>query len=190
VRLVLQGNVWAPGGIAPYIPGGTLYVQQSATGTSGWRTLGHLTLKAGGSFNTAAYVAKPSGWWRLVVVPIGTGFHTAATKPIKLSRVVTRIVSVTAPTTVRKGAYATVRGVVQAQTGTTWKAISRAQVFVFFRAKGTTTWRAVVGVNVNAAGVFSARIRPARTGQWIAVWFTASPKDLNAYSRLLAITVR
>ena len=189
-ELVLKGSVYAPGGVAPYIPGGTLYVQQSATGTSGWRTLGYLTLKAGGSFNTVAYVAKPSGYWRLVVVPTGTGFHTAATKPIKLSRVVTRIASVTAPTTVRKGGYATVRGVVQAQTGTTWKAISRAQVYVFFRAKGTTTWRAVAGVYASRTGVFSARVRPARTGQWIAVWFTTSAKDLNAYSRIMSITVR
>ncbi len=46
-------------------PNRKLYVQQSADGKTGWKSLGWFTTKSDGTFNLDGYVSVPKGYWRL-----------------------------------------------------------------------------------------------------------------------------
>jgi hypothetical protein len=169
--------------------GGKVYIQRSTNGTTGWTTLAYFTPDITGGFKFVYHLASPSGYFRLYAAP-GGDFLPSSTRAVKLSRIVTRVASPTAPTAVRKSAVASLHGYVQARSGTTWKPIARAAVYVFFRARGTTAFKQMMKVTTTSTGAFTAKVKPTRTGSWVAVWFTPNRLYLNAYSPLWSVTVR
>jgi hypothetical protein len=187
-ELTVHGSV-VPLESSFYPAGGKVYVQRSADGRTGWTTLGYLRISDGGSFDVAAYLSNPAGYFRLYGVPSGD-FAPSYSRVVHLSRTLTRVSKASTPAHVRKGAGATFSGVVQKKVGTAWKPIPRARVYIFFRAKGATAFRQMATARASSTGRFAIGIRPPKDGTWAAVWFTSGTTYVNAYSKQRYIDVR
>ncbi|GMA87700.1 hypothetical protein GCM10025868_29500 [Angustibacter aerolatus] len=163
-------------------PKGTkVWVQQARDGRH-WTTLGYVPTDRSGAFSIDGYLEHPSGSFRLVYN--GTSVLQGSTsRTVELSRNATRVTGYKVTSKVRKGKLVRLRGTVQHKVGGTWKSIgSKRYVDLFFRAKGSKTFKEVGWVRTDSRGRFDAGVKATKTGYYTAVWFSTNSKDLNAES--------
>ncbi|MFE7955108.1 hypothetical protein [Streptomyces sp. NPDC057413] len=99
-------------------------------------------------------------------------FVTSTSKPVRLSRIPTRIVNVTVnPSRPRTGARMTVKGLVQQKTGGVWKAMPGARVTLYYKPKGDRNWYWVKkDIPTNSSGNFSVSTENYGDGTWALGW--------------------
>ncbi|BAU85013.1 htaa domain protein [Streptomyces laurentii] len=100
--------------------------------------------------------------------PLSDRFLESSTIIWGMGRSATKILAVNAsPEPVRKGATVTVTGRLQHQIGTTWKNYGNAPVTVWFKAKGSNTWKQLGSARTDSTGV--ATFKKAST---VDGWYT------------------
>ncbi|MBO2447183.1 hypothetical protein J4573_08815 [Actinomadura barringtoniae] len=92
------------------------------------------------------------------------------------------------PTSVRKGRTLTITGTVQG-LGRIGKGRAIGPVTVYFRPRGSRSWRKVKTVVLRGSGSFKVSAKAARSGTWKA-HFAGDGNDLPVTSRYVYITVR
>jgi hypothetical protein len=160
-----------------------IYLQQSSTGKSSWKSLGYFMTDRNGIFKLDAYVSKPKGYWRLYFS--GNDIQQPAYSiTIHGSRDLTRIIHLNAsPEPVRKGHKITVQGTAQKQPSTAWIASTKHLVAYYFRAKGSKKFTYEGSSKTSStAGHFRKTFTAKKDGYWSAAWFTTSDSYVDAFS--------
>ena len=162
-------------------PTGSVRLQQSSDGRTGWTTVATVTPDATGAFDTWHTLRKPTGYLRLYYP--GSADATPATNGVlHLTRAVTRITGFNAsPEPVRKGRTLTVTGILQRQKGTTWTGVSGQKVTIRFRAAGATAVTRMATVTTGKDGRFTLTFTAQRDGTWSAA-YTATGAYLDSTS--------
>jgi hypothetical protein len=146
--------------------GQKLVLEYSADGRTGWRTIANGTATSYPGFYSLG-AKSTSGYFRLRH-PVSDQFAETVSATGRLTRNATKILAVNAsPEPVRKGATVTVTGRLQHQIGTTWKNYGNAPVTVWFKAKGSNTWKQLGSARTNSTGV--ATFKKAST---VDGWYT------------------
>lgn len=146
--------------------GQKLVLEYSADGRTGWRTLASGTSATYPGFYVLSGKST-SGYYR-VRHPLSDRFLESSTIIWGMGRSATKILAVNAsPEPVRKGATVTVTGRLQHQIGTTWKNYGNAPVTVWFKAKGSNTWKQLGSARTDSTGV--ATFKKAST---VDGWYT------------------
>lgn len=178
--LHIQGSMSGSNGKVP--PNHRLYVQQSADGRTGWRTIGWFTTKSNGTFDLDGYVAVPKGYWRLQSTG-SSDYQPGYSNSVHFNRTATRIAGFNAgPEPVRKGHTVTGTGTLQRLSGTKWTAFGGQRVYVLFQARGKKTWTLLGSVRSDSRGRFTARYTAKQDGTWVAVYLASgSYVDAESY---------
>ncbi|MFJ4987879.1 hypothetical protein ACIP9H_29260 [Streptomyces sp. NPDC088732] len=178
--LHIQGSM--NGSDAKVPPNRKLYLQQSADGKSGWKSLGWFTVKSNGTFNLDAYVAVPKGYWRLYSTG-SSDYQPGYSNSVHFNRTATRITGFNAgPEPVRKGRTVTTTGTVQKLSGTKWVAFGKQRVYILFQAKGKKAWTQLGSVKADSHGRFTARFTAKQDGTWVGVYLASgSYVDAESY---------
>ncbi|MER5603325.1 hypothetical protein [Streptomyces sp. NPDC002265] len=179
-NLHIQGSMGSSNGKVP--PNRKLYLQQSADGRTGWKTLGWFNTKADGTFNLDGYVAVPKGYWRLYSAG-SSDYQPGYSNSVHFNRTATRITGFNAgPEPVRKGHTVTTTGTLQRLSGTKWVAFGKQRVYILFQAKGKKSWTALGTVKSDSHGRFTARFTAKQDGTWVAVYLASgSYVDAESY---------
>ncbi|MFE2580969.1 hypothetical protein ACFXGE_12965, partial [Streptomyces sp. NPDC059378] len=179
-NLHIQGSMGSSNGKVP--PNRKLYLQQSADGRTGWKTLGWFNTKADGTFNLDGYVAVPKGYWRLYSAG-SSDYRPGYSNSVHFNRTATRITGFNAgPEPVRKGHTVTTTGTLQRLSGTKWVAFGKQRVYILFQAKGKKSWTALGTVKSDSHGRFTARFTAKQDGTWVAVYLASgSYVDAESY---------
>lgn len=178
--LHIQGSMSASNGKVP--PNRKLYLQQSADGKTGWKSLGWFTTKSDGTFNLAGYVSVPKGYWRLYSAG-SSDYQSGYSNSVHFNRTATRITGFNAgPEPVRKGHTVTTTGTLQRLSGTKWVAFGKQRVYILFQAKGKKSWTALGSVKADSHGHFTARFTAKQDGTWAGVYLASgSYVDAESY---------
>ncbi|MER5922692.1 hypothetical protein [Streptomyces mirabilis] len=178
--LHIQGSMSASNGKVP--PNRKLYVQQSADGKTGWKSLGWFTTKSDGTFNLDGYVAVPKGYWRLYSAG-SSDYQPGYSNSVHFNRTATRITGFNAgPEPVRKGHTVTTTGTLQKLSGTKWVAFGKQRVYILFQAKGKKSWTSLGSVKADSRGRFTARFTAKQDGTWVGVYLASgSYVDAESY---------
>ncbi|MDX3076539.1 hypothetical protein PV364_29890 [Streptomyces sp. MI02-7b] len=178
--LHIQGSMNGSDGKVP--PNRKLYLQQSADGKSGWKSLGWFTVKSNGTFNLDAYVSVPKGYWRLYSAG-SSDYQPGNSNSVHFNRTATRITGFNAgPEPVRKGRTVTTTGTVQKLSGTKWAAFGKQRVYILFQAKGKKSWTQLGSVKTDTHGHFTARFTAKQDGTWVGVYLASgSYVDAESY---------
>ncbi|MFD7878339.1 hypothetical protein ACFV5G_30305 [Streptomyces sp. NPDC059766] len=178
--LHIQGSMGSSNGKVP--PNRKLYLQQSADGRTGWKTLGWFNTKADGTFNLDGHVAVPKGYWRLYSAG-SSDYQPGYSNSVHFNRTATRITGFNAgPEPVRKGHTVTTTGTLQRLSGTKWVAFGKQRVYILFQAKGKKSWTALGTVKTDSHGRFTARFTAKQDGTWVAVYLASgSYVDAESY---------
>ncbi|MGW3975306.1 hypothetical protein [Streptomyces mirabilis] len=178
--LHIQGSMSASNGKVP--PNRKLYVQQSADGKTGWKSLGWFTTKSDGTFNLDGYVAVPKGYWRLYSAG-SSDYQPGYSNSVHFNRTATRITGFNAgPEPVRKGHTVTTTGTLQKLSGTKWVAFGKQRVYILFQAKGKKSWTSLGSVKADSRGHFTARFTAKQDGTWVGVYLASgSYVDAESY---------
>ncbi|MFF4133649.1 hypothetical protein ACFY1B_19245 [Streptomyces mirabilis] len=178
--LHIQGSMSASNGKVP--PNRKLYVQQSADGKTGWKSLGWFTTKSDGTFNLDGYVSVPKGYWRLYSAG-SSDYQPGYSNSVHFNRTATRITGFNAgPEPVRKGHTVTTTGTLQRLSGTKWVAFGKQRVYILFQAKGKTSWTQLGSVKADSHGHFTARFTAKQDGTWVGVYLASgSYVDAESY---------
>ncbi|MEU2624775.1 hypothetical protein ABZ642_42830 [Streptomyces sp. NPDC007157] len=178
--LHVQGSMTASNGKVP--PNRKLYLQQSADGKSGWKSLGWFTAKSDGTFNLDAYVSVPKGYWRLYSAG-SSDYQSGYSNSVHFNRTATRIAGFNAgPEPVRKGHTVTTTGTLQRLSGTKWVAFGKQRVYILFQAKGKKSWTQLGSVKADSHGRFTARFTAKQDGTWVGVYLASgSYVDAESY---------
>ncbi|SHM97204.1 hypothetical protein [Actinacidiphila paucisporea] len=117
--LHIEGSISASNGKVP--PNRRIYLQQSADGRTGWKSIGWFTAKPNGTFDLDGYVSVPKGYWRLYSAA-SADYQAGYSNSVHFNRTATRIAGFNAgPEPVRKGHTVTSTGI-----PVTWTAVSAA----------------------------------------------------------------
>ncbi|MET7721062.1 hypothetical protein [Streptomyces mirabilis] len=178
--LHIQGSMSASNGKVP--PNRRLYVQQSADGKTGWKSLGWFTTKSDGTFNLDGYVSVPKGYWRLYSAG-SSDYQPGYSNSVHFNRTATRITGFNAgPEPVRKGHTVTTTGTLQKLSGTKWVAFGKQRVYILFQAKGKKSWTSLGSVKADSRGRFTARFTAKQDGTWVGVYLASgSYVDAESY---------
>ncbi|RPE41979.1 hypothetical protein EDD90_5080 [Streptomyces sp. Ag109_O5-1] len=178
--LHIQGSMTASNGKVP--PNRKLYLQQSADGKTGWKSLGWFTTKSDGTFNLDGYVAVPKGYWRLYSAG-SSDYQPGYSNSVHFNRTATRITGFNAgPEPVRKGHTVTTTGTLQRLSGTKWVAFGKQRVYILFQAKGKKSWTQLGSVKADSHGHFTARFTAKQDGTWVGVYLASgSYVDAESY---------
>ncbi|MFF7597391.1 hypothetical protein [Streptomyces mirabilis] len=178
--LHIQGSMSASNGKVP--PNRKLYVQQSADGKTGWKSLGWFTTKSDGTFNLDGYVSVPKGYWRLYSAG-SSDYQPGYSNSVHFNRTATRITGFNAgPEPVRKGHTVTTTGTLQRLSGTKWVAFGKQRVYIVFQAKGKKSWTQLGSVKADSHGHFTARFTAKQDGTWVGVYLASgSYVDAESY---------
>ncbi|MFJ9704753.1 hypothetical protein [Streptomyces sp. NPDC101234] len=178
--LHIQGSMTASNGKVP--PNHKLYVQQSADGKTGWKSLGWFTTKSDGTFDLDGYVAVPKGYWRLYSAG-SSDYQPGYSNSVHFNRTATRITGFNAgPEPVRKGHTVTTAGTLQRLSGTKWVAFGKQRVYILFQAKGKKSWTQLGSVKADSHGRFTARFTAKQDGTWVGVYLASgSYVDAESY---------
>ncbi|MER6223418.1 hypothetical protein ACWCYL_14020 [Streptomyces sp. 900105755] len=178
--LHIQGSMTASNGKVP--PNRKLYLQQSADGKTGWKSLGWFTTKSDGTFNLDGYVAVPKGYWRLYSAG-SSDYQPGYSNSVHFNRTATRIAGFNAgPEPVRKGHTVTTTGTLQRLSGTKWVAFGKQRVYILFQAKGKKSWTQLGSVKADSHGHFTARFTAKQDGTWVGVYLASgSYVDAESY---------
>ncbi|MFG2851838.1 hypothetical protein ACGFZ9_14365 [Streptomyces mirabilis] len=178
--LHIQGSMSASNGKVP--PNRKLYVQQSADGKTGWKSLGWFTTKSDGTFNLDGYVSVPKGYWRLYSEG-SSDYQPGYSNSVHFNRTATRITGFNAgPEPVRKGHTVTTTGTLQKLSGTKWVAFGKQRVYILFQAKGKKSWTSLGSVKADSRGRFTARFTAKQDGTWVGVYLASgSYVDAESY---------
>ncbi|MFE2516708.1 hypothetical protein [Streptomyces mirabilis] len=178
--LHIQGSMSASNGKVP--PNRKLYLQQSADGKTGWKSLGWFTAKSDGTFNLDGYVSVPKGYWRLYSAG-SSDYQSGYSNSVHFNRTATRITGFNAgPEPVRKGHTVTTTGTLQRLSGTKWVAFGKQRVYILFQAKGKKSWTQLGSVKTDSHGHFTARFTAKQDGTWVGVYLASgSYVDAESY---------
>ncbi|MGW7606536.1 hypothetical protein ACWGKW_04515 [Streptomyces sp. NPDC054766] len=177
--LHIQGSMNASNGKVP--PNRKLYLQQSADGKTGWKSLGWFTAKSDGTFNLDGYVSVPKGYWRLYSAG-SSDYQSGYSNSVHFNRTATRITGFNAgPEPVRKGHTVTTTGTLQRLSGTKWVAFDKQRVHILFQAKGKKSWTESGSVKTDSHGHFTARFTAKQDGTWVG-FYVASGSYVDAES--------
>ncbi|MER7693662.1 hypothetical protein [Streptomyces sp. NPDC097610] len=178
--LHIQGSMTASNGKVP--PNRKLYLQQSADGKTGWKSLGWFNTKSDGTFNLDGYVAVPKGYWRLYSAG-SSDYQSGYSNSVHFNRTATRITGFNAgPEPVRKGHTVTTTGTLQRLSGTKWVAFGKQRVYILFQAKGKKSWTQLGSVKADSHGHFTARFTAKQDGTWVGVYLASgSYVDAESY---------
>jgi hypothetical protein len=164
------------------VPGGSVYLQQSPDGHTGWSTVADIpTISAPGAFySTYVRVNNPHAFWRLYA-PASTSFPTPTySNTIHTFRYQNRITGGPATTTVRPGTWVHFTGTLTQQGYGPWTPCAGQTVQLWFRPNGSTHSYLINTARTNATGAFALWARPTTTGTWTLIYQTASPWNTNA----------
>jgi hypothetical protein len=163
------------------LPTGSVRLQQSSDGRTGWTTVATVTADVTGAFDTRRKLSHPTGYLRLYY-PGSADATTAKTSVLHLTRTVTRITGFNAsPEPVRKGRTLTVTGILQRKKGSGWAALSGQHVTIRFRAAGSTTSTYMATATTGKDGRVTVTFTAKRDGTWYAV-YTATSGYLDTVS--------
>ncbi|MFF4832689.1 hypothetical protein [Streptomyces sp. NPDC001315] len=178
--LHIQGSMNGSNGKVP--PNRKLYLQQSADGKTGWKSLGWFTTKSDGTFDLDAYVSVPKGYWRLYSAG-SSDYQSGYSNSVHFNRTATRITGFNAgPEPVRKGHTVTTTGTLQRLSGTKWVAFGKQRIYILFQAKGKKSWTGLGSVKADSHGHFTAHFTAKQDGTWVAVYLASgSYVDAESY---------
>ncbi|MGW5254179.1 hypothetical protein ACWERW_14355 [Streptomyces sp. NPDC004012] len=178
--LHIQGSMNGSNGKVP--PNRKLYLQQSADGKTGWKSLGWFNTKSDGTFDLAGYVSVPKGYWRLYSAG-SSDYQSGYSNSVHFNRTATRITGFNAgPEPVRKGHTVTTTGTLQRLSGTKWVAFGKQRVYILFQAKGNKSWTQLGSVKSDSHGHFTARFTAKQDGTWVGVYLASgSYVDAESY---------
>ncbi|MGW5478559.1 hypothetical protein [Streptomyces sp. NPDC004008] len=178
--LHIQGSMNGSNGKVP--PNRKLYLQQSADGKTGWKSLGWFNTKSDGTFDLAGYVSVPKGYWRLYSAG-SSDYQSGYSNSVHFNRTATRITGFNAgPEPVRKGHTVTTTGTLQRLSGTKWVAFGKQRVYILFQAKGKKSWTQLGSVKSDSHGHFTARFTAKQDGTWVGVYLASgSYVDAESY---------
>ncbi len=178
--LHIQGSMTGSNSKVP--PNRKLYLQQSADGRTGWKSLGWFTTKSDGTFNLDGYVSVPKGYWRLYSAG-SSDYQSGYSNSVHFNRTATRIAGFNAgPEPVRKGHTVTTTGTLQRLSGTKWVAFGKQRVYIVFRARGRKSWTELGSVKTDSHGHFTARFTAKQDGTWTGVYLASgSYVDAEGY---------
>ncbi|POX57361.1 hypothetical protein C3489_01235 [Streptomyces sp. Ru71] len=94
------------------------------------------------------------------------------------------------PEPVRAGAPITITGKLNTQSGGQWSALPSARINIYFREKGTTTWRGVGVAVTGTDGRFTKTFTAAKDGDWQARYDGDDWSHFYSYSRLDFVDVQ
>jgi hypothetical protein len=171
-NLTFHQSVTSPTGT----PGGTVQLQQSPDGHTGWTTI--TTLAATTATHTV-HVTNPHGYWRLVT-PTAPGYTEAVSNTIHTFRYLTRITGGPSTTTVRPGTWVHFTGTLQQQGYGPFTPCTNQTVELLFRPAGSTRTYLMGTARTNTLGRFALWARPTTTGTWTLAYQTTSPWNTNA----------
>ncbi|MFD1304473.1 hypothetical protein ACFQ5X_01275 [Streptomyces kaempferi] len=179
-NLHIQGSMNASNGKVP--PNRKLYLQQSADGKTGWKSLGWFTAKSNGTFDLDGHVAVPKGYWRLYSTG-SSDYQSGYSNSVHFNRTATRITGFNAgPEPVRKGHTVTATGTLQRLSGTKWVAFGKQRIYIVFQAKGKKSWTGLGSVKADSHGHFTARFTAKQDGTWVGVYLASgSYVDAESY---------
>ncbi|WP_328914348.1 MULTISPECIES: hypothetical protein [unclassified Streptomyces] len=182
-ELHIEGSLTSSNGKLPASK--KIYVQQSANGKSGWKTLGWFNANSKGNFKLDGGVATPKGYWRLYY-PAQTDYLAGYSNSVHFSRTDTRITGFNAsPEPVRKGRTITTVGTLSrlsAAKGTKWATWSKQRVYIYFLPKGKKSYTYMGSAVTNSKGHFTHKFTAKKDGTWTAVWFTPNGSYVDAES--------
>lgn len=167
-----------------------IYLQQSANGKTGWKTLGWFNAGAHGAYKLDAYVAVPKGYWRLYYAG-QADYLPGTSNAVHFNRTGTRLTGFNAaPEPVRKGHTLSTSGTLQKLSGTKWVSFAKQRVYLYFQPKGKKTYTYLGSTVTNAKGHFTRSFTAKQDGTWVAAWFTPNGSYVDAQSNGDYVDVR
>ncbi|MBF9070468.1 hypothetical protein [Streptacidiphilus fuscans] len=157
-------------------PNGTVQLQQSADGHTGWTTI--TTLPATTATHTVR-VSNPHGYWRLYT-PTTPGYTQAVSDTVHTFRYQSRITGGPTNTSVRPGTWVHFTGTLTQQGYGPWAPCAGQSVQLWFRPAGSTRTYLEGTAHTNTQGAFALWVRPTTSGTWTLTYQTTSPWNTNA----------
>jgi hypothetical protein len=159
-RLTVSGDLSGPTSSAPR----PISIEWSADGRTGWTTVKTLQTGSTGHF-TAVFPAASAGYWRARFAG-DPALAPSVGATVYAKRIATRISTFTAsPSTIRKGRYFTLTGVLQHKTSS-WTVYDKQSLTIGYRLKGSNTWHWIHTVKTDTHGRFTIRIKASRSAYW------------------------
>jgi hypothetical protein len=175
-RLTVSGDLSGPTSPASR----PISVEWSDDGQTGWTSVKTLQTGSSGHF-AAVFPAVPAGYWRARFAG-DSALAPSVGATVYTKRVATRILTFSAsPSTVRKGRFFTLTGVLQHKTSS-WTAYGQQSVTIGYRLRGSKTWHWISTVKTDTHGRFTIRIKASKSAYW-------SPAFGGATGALAAPTV-
>ncbi|MFD6550627.1 hypothetical protein [Streptomyces sp. NPDC058398] len=151
----------------------TVTLQYSKDGKSGWKDAATVPLlihhnRALVQETFARTLTKPDtdAYWRTRFNG-NSDLGTSTTKPVHLYRYATRITGFHASSgTVRKGQSISFGGILQYKKGTTWKPLSGGAPTLYFKPRGSTTYRYVCELASDHNGHLTGLVTAKQDGTW------------------------
>ncbi|WP_377267147.1 hypothetical protein [Peterkaempfera sp. SMS 1(5)a] len=172
-KLRVFGDVWFSDQRAHWPSKPTVTLEYSKNGRTGWKSAATIPVTI--RHNKALYLeefshtlsgAPADGYWRARFNG-NPDLASSTTKTFHLHRHPTRIVGFNAsPEPVRKGDWVHLNGTVQYNSGTTWKALGRAQVSLYFRPRGAKSYRYLYDVAADSRGRIADFEQATVDGTW------------------------
>ncbi|GAA0267836.1 hypothetical protein GCM10009527_075140 [Actinomadura nitritigenes] len=167
--LSISGRLGAlPGALA--IGSAPLVAEFSANGKTGWAAAGSGKTASNGLFRLTTGAAKRDGYWRVRYA--GDSAYMALTgKPVDVDvRYGTSIAGFNAsPEPVAKGKTLTVKGQLFRYMDKKLPGPG-ASVYLYFQAKGSSTWTQMAVVKTASSGWFGKTFKASKDGTWMAAY--------------------
>ncbi|MBF9071536.1 hypothetical protein [Streptacidiphilus fuscans] len=157
-------------------PGGTVQLQQSADGRTGWTTI--TTLPAATATHTV-HASNPHGHWRLYT-PTAPGYAQAVSDTVHTFRYQTRITGGPTTTSVRPGTWVHFTGTLAQQGYGPWTPDANQTVQLWFRPTGSTRSYLDGTAHTNTQGYLALWARPTTSGTWTLSYQATSVWNTNA----------
>ncbi|MGI8333739.1 hypothetical protein ACRYCC_27645 [Actinomadura scrupuli] len=159
-RLAVSGDLAGPTSPAPR----PIVIERSNDGRTGWTTVKTLQTGSAGHF-AAVFPAASAGYWRARFAG-DPALAPSVSATVYAKRIATRIITFKAsPTTLRKGRYFTLTGVLQHKTSS-WTAYGKQNVTIGYRFKGSGTWHWIKTAKTDTHGRFTIRIKASKSAYW------------------------
>ncbi|MFI1018062.1 hypothetical protein [Streptomyces sp. NPDC020965] len=154
-----------------------LRIERSADGKTGWKSVGSGTGWAHPD-SVFTLTGKVSAGGHFRVRHLEDDHFTDTVGPVfRLHRNETRIASVNAnPEPVKKGATLTVTGIAGEKIGSTWKALGKKPVQLWFQANGSTKWSRVDHGTTDTVGRASFTATAVKDGTWNIRYYGSSTR--------------
>lgn len=164
-----------------HFPGGRVYVQESADGKTGWKTLGYIGLTGDvSSLHITGPAYNPHGYWR-IYSPTAPGFAGAISNTIHAFRYATAIRGGhPSATSIRRGHTLTFTGSMWQQGTGPWTAMHGATVALMYKPAGSTRWYVATTTRTTTSGSFSLYARDTRNATWAVVYITPDNRHIDA----------